>query len=503
MLPFNAHDRSRRHDSLEDRSTAVALPSKVKRRRKAMEHVRKVGLVVVILLALFVAAVKPFGGLAPQGHYFFAVILVTLGLWIFRPPSLPYFAGGAFLLGGSLVFGMPLSTVACGYMSSAIWVLIPALVFGFALAKTGLGTRIAYFVLKTFDPSYLTIILSWFIIGLILSALTPSLTVRLAIVMPIAVNLVAACKLPDQSRGSALICLVAWTAAVLPGTGWQTGSLWGVFMPGFYPVEVRSLVIFSSWFQYMAVPWFIITVLLIILLYIFLKPKEPLAISQDIFQQQYADLGKIKRQEIITGVILVITLILFTTEKLHGISTPAVALAAFFALMIFRIITFPEVSTGVNWDIINFIAVAVGLTAVFVKGGITDWVRPFIEPHILSVAAYPLLFVLIVTLGLWLIRFIDIPWGFSTIALTAPLFVPLYQQFGLHPALVSVAITVAGNSFFLAYQQPFIMIAEAAMPKARGWSAAHVSLGGGLYALCAIAAILISSVYWKAAGLMP
>jgi anion transporter len=468
-----------------------------------MDHLRKAGLAVVILGALVIALMKPFADLASQGHYILAVVLVTLGLWIFRAPSLPYFAGGALLLGGALAFKVPLATVVSGYMSPAVWVLIPALFFGYALAKTGLGKRIAYFVLKTFEPSYPTVILSWLIIGVLLSALTPSITVRLSIVMPIAANLVEACKLPNQSRGSALICLVAWATAVLPGTGWLTGSLWGPFMMGFYPAEMKPLVTFDAWFQYMAFPWFAVTIIFIVLLYLFLKPKEPLSIARSAFQEQYAALGKITGKEIITGLILILTLVLFATEKMHGIPTAAVALLAFFALMASGVITFPEISTGVNWDVINFFGVVVGLSAIFAKAGITEWVKPIIEPSILAWAGNPLTFLLIITVGFWLIRFIDIPWGFSTIALTAPLFIPLYQKFGLHPALVSVVVIAVGNCFFLGYQQPFIMIGEAAMAKSKGWSPGQVSLGGALYGVSVIISILISSFYWRAMGLMP
>ncbi|MBF0508517.1 MAG: anion permease, partial [Deltaproteobacteria bacterium] len=145
---------------------------------------KKMGLIIVVILALFIGIFKPFANLTPQGHQILAVVFVTLGLWIFRDSTLAYFAGGAILLGGSLAFNLPLATVVSGYTSSGIWVLIPALFFGFALVKTGLGKRIAYFVLKTFEPTYSSVILSWVIIGVALSALTPSITVRLAIVMP-------------------------------------------------------------------------------------------------------------------------------------------------------------------------------------------------------------------------------------------------------------------------------------------------------------------------------
>ena len=110
-------------------------------------------------------------------------------------------------MSGALLLKVPLDVVIKGYTSPAVWVLIPALFYGFALMKTGLGKRIAYTVLKTFKPSYMGLCVSWFIIGLALSALTPSITVRLAIVMPIAIGLVEACKLEDKSRGLLLFVL--------------------------------------------------------------------------------------------------------------------------------------------------------------------------------------------------------------------------------------------------------------------------------------------------------
>lgn len=460
------------------------------------------GIMCLVIVSFFIGLYQPFSGLSSQGHYVLGVVITSLGLWIFRPATLPFLAGGALLMGGCLAFKVPLTAVAGGYASSAIWVLIPALFFGFALAKSGLGRRIAYFVLKLFQPSYLTISLSWFIIGLILSALTPSITVRLSIVMPIAMSVVEACKIPERSRGSALIGLVAWGTALLPGTAWLTGSLWGIFMMGFYPAEIKPLVTFNSWLIYMAFPWFLITIIFLALTYLALKPKEPLTIPSETFKKRYAELGKMSTQEIMVAVILISTLVLFTTEKLHGISTASVALLAFVALMLTGTITFQDISSGVNWDIINFFGVVIGLSAVFVHTGISAWLRPLIEPAILSYASQPTLFLLMLTAVFWIVRFVDVPWGFSTIAIAAPVFIPLYKDFGLHPALVSVAVIAAGNSFFLPYQQPFIMIGDA-MSKSRGWTSSHVSIAGVIYALAVIISILVSSFYWRALGLMP
>jgi len=467
-----------------------------------MSNTRKLGILVFVVIAIIIAFAKPFSGLSPQGNGVIGVALVCLAFWIFKSASMPFFAGGAILLAGGLIFKLPLDVVTKGYTSPAVWVLVPALFFGFTLIKTGLGKRISYYVLKTFAPSYLTICISWFIIGLALSALTPSITVRIAIMMPIAISLVEACKLADRSKGSALICFTAWGTSLLPGTGWQTGSLWGIFMMGFYPPEMKALATPGVWFQYMAFPWFFITILFLVLVYVCFKPAEPLQLSRDAFREQYAALGKITRQEIICATILIVALILFSTEKYTGINTTVAALMAFAALIIFGIINLPDISTGVNWDIINFFAVVMSMTAMFAEAGISDWLKPIIEPGVLSLAGLPLTFMLVGTIVLWIVRFVDVPQGFITFAVMSPIFIPLYQKFGLHPVLVSVVCIAVGNSFFLAYDQLFITIADS-VTMSRGWSNRQVTMAGCLYAVAVIVGILVSSVYWRAMGLMP
>jgi len=467
-----------------------------------MGNIRNSGIIIFVICALLISKLKPFIGLDSQGHYIIAVTIISLALWIFKTDSIPYMAGAALFFTGCLISKVPLAVITAGYTSSAIWILIPALFFGFALLKTGLGKRIVYFVLRVFKPSYLTIMVVWFIVGIILSALTPSITVRLSIVMPIAANFVEACRIPQRSRGSALICLTAWTTALMPGIAWQTGSLWGIIIPGFYPQQMKGLATADVWFSYMAVPWFAITAIFLILLYIMFKPKQALQIKRDVLVEQYHSLGRITRHEIICGIVLICALILFSAEKWTGIKNVETALLCFAALIVFGIIKTSDISSGINWDIINFIAIVMSLTSVFSKAGISNWAKTIVEPGVLSLAVYPLAFMFLVIVVFWVIRFVDIPWGYTTIAVFSPILVPLYEKLGFHPVLISMAFIAAGNSFFLAYQQPFIMIGDAIM-QSKGWTSYHVSLGGILYAIAVTAGLFISFYYWSAMNLIP
>ena len=169
---------------------------------------------------------KPFvPELSQAGHSVLMAILIAVGLWIFGTKFIPLSIGSMAMLLILIVSGLKYSTVFNGYTNRAIWILIPALFFGFALNVTGLGKRLAYWVIGLFKPSYLTLTVSWVVIGILLSALTPSITVRIAIVIPIALATVEICRLQQGSDGASFLLLAAWSMVLIPGTGWLTGAL--------------------------------------------------------------------------------------------------------------------------------------------------------------------------------------------------------------------------------------------------------------------------------------
>jgi len=207
------------------------------------------------------------------------------------------------------------------------------------------------------------------------------------------------------------------------------------------------------------------------------------------------------KDEIITLLVLVGSLVMFSTEKLHGIPTPATALGALFLLIMFRIITGPEISAGINWDVVCFFGVAVALPPIFGVSGISAWFGPLIKGPIMSLAGSPMLFILVITAGLLAIRFVDVPWGFTTCALTIIMLIPLFKDFGYHPLVVTMAYLIAINFFLMGYQQPWIPMAEG-MIQGRGWAPAHVAMFGLIYVAAAFISLLVAVPYWKMIGVI-
>jgi di/tricarboxylate transporter len=147
-------------------------------------------------------------------------------------------------LGLLVIAGVPSSVALGGFATGAFWILVCVLFFGTAMDKTGLARRIAYRILLTFPPTYPGMLGAFMLIGFVLTFGIPSMTVRTAIMVPIAFALVQAVGLPLPGRGAALIVLSTFEMAVLPGCAILTGSLWGPFLTGLYAtagVEVTWL----------------------------------------------------------------------------------------------------------------------------------------------------------------------------------------------------------------------------------------------------------------------
>ncbi len=461
-----------------------------------------VGFGIFIVLALAVGLGLPFSpGLDVRGHRVLMALLVTIGFWIFKPAGISYAASGSLFMAALLALGFAPAQVFTGFTSTAVWSLIPALFFGFVLSKTGLGKRIAYLGMKSTKLSYPGILIMWAVIGVVLSILTPSITVRVVIVTPIALNCADLCGLKNGSKGRSLILLSAWAMAVIPGTGWSTGSLGGPIISGLYAgVPELGVVDFGSWFKIAMLPAACISILLLVGGYLVLKPEAPLAISRETFIAEYKKLGVMSKAEKMTAMILTGTFIFLATSSVHKLPDAAICLTALFALAACGIIKTPEISSGISWDIVMFFGVAMSLSTVFVASGVSAWLSGILVPVFQPLAHNPWLFCFTVIAVMFLWRFIDVAIMIPTMAILVPVLPQIALVTGVNP-LVWVSLFCMGfNSYFLSYQNVFALVAEANM-KEDGWTAGHFLRSGIVYTAACFITLIVAIPYWSSLGM--
>jgi anion transporter len=457
----------------------------------------------VITIAMVIMFVRPIEGLETQGRIMLGAILIALCIWIFKPLKLTYAVGGLILALIGLMAGLDAGIVFSGFTQTALWTLVPAFFFGYTLQKTGLGKRIAMRVIKLCPPTYYALIFAWVPIGVVLSILTPATTVRVAIVVPIAVQCCELFGLKKGSRANSLILLTAFAMALVPGSGWLTGVIWGPFIQGQADAAgMTGLVTFGSWLNTLLLPVGISTILLVVFGLLFLKPEEKL--PKEIFLAvKNQESEKISVNEIISAVILLGVFAASLTGSLHGVPTVVICITAMLLFFVFGVLETKDFNAAANWNLVIFIAMALGLGAIFEAAGISVWLSGIVVPALAPIAGNPWLFVFSAMVFMFVWSMIDVAMFIPTIAIMMPILPDIYAEYGISPLVWIALFILAGNAFFLAYQNMWaIMSRSIASEQDRDWKTKHMSLYGVLYFAACLIALVVTVPLWISMSLL-
>lgn len=464
-----------------------------------------VGASFVALLGIIIGMMNPWAPeLSSLGHTVLMLLLITIGLWVFKPFNLPFSMSSIFLMASLLIVGLPLPQVFAGFTSAAVWTLIPALFFGYVILKTGLGKRIALLLLKQFNPSFTSLMITFALIGIVLSMLTPAIVVRIAIMIPIALSCLEACKVKGNSREGALILLTALMTALIPGTGWLTGSLFGPIIQGLYETvpELSGVVTFNSWAKVALLPLGIVAILLIVGGYFLFKPQKKLDITKETFVEDYKKLGAMTAPEKWSAIILTLSFVMFLTSGfgLHTLPDQAIVLGATFLLAVTGVLQANDVGTGVNWDNVIFIGTAMSLSAVFAGVGLSEWISSILVPLLEPISGNTWVFVYSIVLVMFVWRFFDIAILIPTMAILVPTLPMIGQEFGIDPLVWVPIFVMVANSFFLSYTNVFVMVGQSVVGE-KGWTQKQINKYGILYGVACLIALAIAIPYWTSLGL--
>jgi divalent anion:Na+ symporter, DASS family len=193
-------------------------------------------------------------------------------------------------------------------------------------------------------------------------------------------------------------------------------------------------------------------------------------------------------------------LVLWMTERQHGISSAIVAMLGVCALMGLKVMGVKEFRAKVNWDILIYIGCMYEIGSALTTWGITKWIGGVLGPVLNPFLSNPVLFVLIFILLVYLTRFIVISW-LGVMTVYSVLLAPLAVQAGMHPFIPCFIAYVSVNVFFFDFQNlPYVSAIgivgdmvdhnKNCVPYAIIWAAAN------------LVACLISVPYWKMIGML-
>ena len=352
---------------------------------------------------------------------------------------------------------------------------------------------------EAFPGTYLGQFLGITLSGVVISPLIPSGTARLAVAGPVTKEIGHEMGLENQTKPMAGLFAALYTGFNCTSHVFLSASFMCYSMLKFLP-EGYSDVTWTDWFIW-ALPWSIVALgLTTIATYFYYKPTEKINLNKNFIANKIVELGTWNKGEKITMAVLAICLVLWMTERQHGISSAIVAMLGVCALMGLKVMGVKEFRAKVNWDILIYIGCMYEIGSALTTWGITKWIGGVLGPVLNPFLSNPVLFVLIFVLLVYLTRFIVISW-LGVMTVYSVLLAPLAVQAGMHPFIPCFIAYVSVNVFFFDFQNlPYVSAIgivgdmvdhnKNCVPYAIIWAAAN------------LVACLISVPYWKMIGML-
>jgi anion transporter len=458
---------------------------------------RTIGVSAAVLLAGAIKLQPTIGQLDTTGQSALAIMALAVVFWV--ADVLPAGITAILTLGLFIIAGIPSSVALSGFATGAFWILVCVLFFGTAMDRTGLARRISYRILLVFRPSYGGILTAFMLIGFVLTLGLPSMTVRTAIMVPIAFALVQAIKLPLPSSGAALIVLGAFEMAVVPGCAVLTGSLFGPFIAGLFATAGLPV----TWLEYarvMALPTVIWCGLILVANLMVMRPPLAAGMNTDMIRAEMEQLGSMSRAERQTAIIIGLSVLSWASQPWHGVAPEAVGMMALAALFATNVLTPADIGPGIPWALAIFVGGMLSLTSVMSTYRINAWLGQYIVPAVQPFVDDPLLLVVALAVAVAAMRFID-PVGFITIA---AFFVPLsgfLADHGVPPLVLIALIVLPVNVFWFNYQNIWLVMTEGISKKCAFTDRDRLKLATVFFG-ATIVSLWIGVSYWRIVGLI-
>jgi anion transporter len=403
------------------------------------------------------------------------------------------------MMGLMIIAGVKPPLALSGFGSPPFWVLLTVLFYGFAMKKTGLAERVSYYILSLFPGTYGGILTAFFVIGFTLALGIPSMTVRTAIMTPIAWALVQSLGLPKRSRGSALIILTTVEMAVVPGVAFLYGSLSGPIVAAAFQTKNLPL----SWLGYaqvLTLPTLILCGLILIVNQMVLRPEAPLAAKPGFAKDRLRALGSFKRPELITAVVVVISIVFWATDRYHHMPAFLMGMLAMAVFAFSGILKDNEIATGVSWPLLLFIGGIFGLANVIQEYKVTDWLAGFFVPVVQQLTSNVVLLMVVMALAMYVLRFLD-PSSFIAISVLFLSVVDVTNKAGIPPLVLMTPVVIASVPFWMTYQNFWIAMGDG-LTGSEAFSAGQRVRLANTYAVAVLVTLAIAAGYWKLIGII-
>ncbi|MCU0484831.1 MAG: SLC13 family permease [Anaerolineales bacterium] len=342
-----------------------------------MRNRKAVGIIISLILAVLLWVLPLPGELSPAGRKTLIVTLFTVVWWIFNiiPPA---YATLMMLL-GYLLLGLASPEVVFRIWTLPLmWLIIGSFLIAAAVTKSGLAQRVAYFFMIRYATSYRSLIALTYVLGFVLGFLIPHPFPRALLLMSLMRAIIQ--KANMNPADSASVGLSVFVSTTVTSTILLTGdSTLNLATVGFSGLAVGWL----EWAKYMAVPGILASFLMMGLHLVIFRQTGSVQIDRAALKLEQEKLGAISQREIVTGLWVLAALLLWTTDFIHHIDPAWVSLLAVIGLSLPKVgdvLDAKDISSGINWPILFFVAGALAIGSVGMATGMSNWLATTLMP---------------------------------------------------------------------------------------------------------------------------
>jgi len=453
-------------------------------------------------LALTLGGIAAFllsgNGMTSQQVSLFVLLLAATVIWSFDAFS--YHAVALALpLAAVLLKAAPPTLAFSGFSHPSWFLVLGVFAISAAISRTGLMYRLVLLVVGFFPASYRWQSFALAFSGLLLTPVIPSSNGRAVLAGPLISNLSEILRFRRGSAGS-----IGMSMAALLGFGhmsflFMNGTATCLLAFGLLPAEAAARVTWGSWF-WAALPlglvFFAISYLAVLLQY---RPKVQRTSGSGIIEAQLQALGPCDSHERITILIVIISLVGFMTESWHHVNGAWVALASFFLLFSSGVLAEKSVRSDIDWNFLLSFGALVGFGGLISTSGLGTIMAGKVAPLLGPVEGCPYAFLITVSLGMYLLRFVLPLPAAQLVALLSVL--PVVSVAGIDPFALCLVVLISGNPWFFPYQNSvYINLLEATEGKVFDH---HQTRRAALAHIVAVqVAIVISVPWWRFLGLI-
>ncbi|MDU4961886.1 MAG: anion permease [Sporomusaceae bacterium] len=384
-------------------------------------------------------------GLKPQAWQLLAIFVATIAGIIMQP--LPM---GAMALIGITVTAMTntltVPQALSAFADPTIWLIVCAFLFARSFIKTGLGSRIAYLLMRAIGDSTLKLGYVLAISDFILAPATPSNTARGGgVLYPIVRSLCSAFDSepgPTARRIGGYLMLTQFQANVITSAMFMTAMAANPLVASLAKKIANIDINWGIWALAASVPGLIALIVMPYFIYKLYPPElKHTPEAKWLAARELEKRGKLSADEKVVLGVFIATLLLWSSASFTRMNATLVALMGVCVLLITEVLSWKDILDDKGpWDTLIWMGGLVGMASFLNTLGFIPWFAKTVSANLSGVSWIPALLILYIV-------YMYAHYGFAS--LTA-------HVTAMYPAFLAVAVSTGAPLYLTALGLGFI-----------------------------------------------